>query len=93
MTVGASANHFLCFFLASAGDEVSVYYDPMISKLIVHAESRPAALRKLVFALSRYQIGGISSNIQFLTAVSTHPAFVKGEVTTKFIDVCRRKHE
>jgi acetyl/propionyl-CoA carboxylase alpha subunit len=65
----------------------------MISKLIVHAESRPAALRKLVFALSRYQIGGISSNIQFLTAVSTHPAFVKGEVTTKFIDVCRHKHE
>jgi hypothetical protein len=60
----------------------------MISKLIVHAESRPAALRKLVFALSRYQIGGISSNIQFLSTISTHPAFIKGEVTTKFIDVC-----
>lgn len=70
------------------GDEVSVYYDPMISKLVVHAENRPAALRMMVFALSRYQIGGIKNNIEFVSAICKHPAFVEGSVTTHFIDVC-----
>lgn len=67
---------------------MSVYYDPMISKLVVHAENRPAALRMMVFALSRYQIGGIKNNIEFVSAICKHPAFVKGSVTTHFIDVC-----
>lgn len=72
---------------STPGDEVSVYYDPMISKLIVHADSRPAALRKLLYALSRYQIGGIKNNISFLSAIASNPEFQKGEVTTHFIEV------
>ena len=48
------------------GDEISVYYDPMIAKLIVWDESRERALQRLASALADYRIGGTVTNLDFL---------------------------
>ncbi|QKX16355.1 acetyl/propionyl/methylcrotonyl-CoA carboxylase subunit alpha [Microbulbifer sp. YPW1] len=68
------------------GDEISVHYDPMISKLIVHGRNRREALVKLDRALQQYQIAGLRHNIEFLRRVVNHTAFVNGRVTTHFIE-------
>ncbi|XP_032554401.1 methylcrotonoyl-CoA carboxylase subunit alpha, mitochondrial isoform X2 [Chiroxiphia lanceolata] len=67
------------------GDEVSVHYDPMIAKLVVWAEDRQAALRKLRYSLHQYNIVGLSTNIDFLLSLSGHPQFEAGNVHTNFI--------
>ncbi|POI35978.1 hypothetical protein CIB84_000271, partial [Bambusicola thoracicus] len=67
------------------GDEVSVHYDPMIAKLVVWAEDREAALRKLRYSLHQYNIVGLSTNIDFLLSLSGHPQFEAGNVHTNFI--------
>ncbi|KAI6063090.1 Methylcrotonoyl-CoA carboxylase subunit alpha, mitochondrial [Aix galericulata] len=67
------------------GDEVSVHYDPMIAKLVVWAEDRQAALRKLRYSLHQYNIVGLSTNIDFLLSLSEHPQFEAGNVHTNFI--------
>ena len=56
------------------GDEVSVFYDPMIAKLVVWGENREIALKRLISALGDYYIDGVSTNIDFLKRVATHPA-------------------
>lgn len=68
------------------GDEVSVFYDPMISKLIVHAPNRQQAIAKMDKALQQYQIVGVRNNIPFLHKVITSPAFSSDSVDTQFID-------
>ncbi|KAH9810266.1 carbamoyl-phosphate synthase L chain, ATP binding domain-containing protein [Melampsora americana] len=69
------------------GDEISVYYDPMIAKLVVHSpKDRTTALRLLNEKLHEYEIVGPSTNIEFLKSLSVHPAFMKGEVETGFIE-------
>jgi acetyl-CoA carboxylase biotin carboxylase subunit len=68
------------------GGEVPVTYDPMLAKLIVHAESRPAAIDRARAALKRYAVLGIRTNIPFLVRVLEHPAFAAGDVSTAFID-------
>ena len=68
-----------------AGDEISPYYDPMIAKLIVHGEDRPAALRRLAEALAEYEIVGVATNVAFLRRVVTHAAFASGDVDTGLI--------
>ncbi len=70
----------------TAGDEVSIYYDPMIAKVIAHAETRANAIRKMDAALADYKLTGITTNISFLRAVLAHPAFERGETTTHFIE-------
>ncbi|RKP13451.1 rudiment single hybrid motif-containing protein [Piptocephalis cylindrospora] len=67
------------------GGEVSVHYDPMIAKLIVHGPDRPEALRMMDKALGDYQVAGLSTNIEFLRNIVTHPDFLAGEVETGFI--------
>ncbi|XP_034294789.1 methylcrotonoyl-CoA carboxylase subunit alpha, mitochondrial [Pantherophis guttatus] len=67
------------------GDEVSIHYDPMIAKLVVWAEDRPAALRKLRYCLQQYNIVGLSTNVDFLLNLSVHPEFEAGNVHTNFI--------
>ncbi|KAG0288234.1 Methylcrotonoyl-CoA carboxylase subunit alpha, mitochondrial [Linnemannia gamsii] len=67
------------------GDEISVHYDPMIAKLVVHGEDRTAALRVLRKALSEYEVVGLNTNIEFLKTLAAHPAFIAGEVETGFI--------
>lgn len=68
------------------GDEVTIHYDPMIAKLIVWDSSRDMALRRMRDGLDRFQIAGVTSNIEFLSAVIAHPSFVAGDLDTGFID-------
>jgi 3-methylcrotonyl-CoA carboxylase alpha subunit len=71
----------------AAGQQVGVYYDPMISKLIVHGENRSEAITKLVNALKSYQIAGVTTNIDFLIKCAQHPVFGQaGAVTTGFLE-------
>eukprot|EP00045_Choanoeca_perplexa_P004558 m.39104 g.39104 ORF g.39104 m.39104 type:complete len:714 (+) comp12639_c0_seq1:99-2240(+) len=69
----------------SQGDAVTVHYDPMIAKLVVKGKDREQALTQLRYCLTQYNIAGLSTNIDFLQNCASHPAFVKGEVTTDFI--------
>ncbi|GMF32004.1 unnamed protein product [Phytophthora lilii] len=68
------------------GDEVSIFYDPMIAKLIVHGDNRQDALDKMVKALHEYQIVGLPTNIEFVARTADHPAFRKGGVDTSFLN-------
>lgn len=68
------------------GDEVSVYYDPMIAKLIVWDENRDKALQRLAKALSEYRISGVTTNIDFLYNLATCQPFVAADLDTGFID-------
>jgi acetyl-CoA carboxylase biotin carboxylase subunit len=70
----------------AAGDEVSVYYDPLLAKLSVTAETRIAALRKMAWALSQFTILGVTTNLAFLADIIRHPLFVEGKATTQFIE-------
>ncbi len=69
-----------------SGDQVTIHYDPMIAKLIVLAENRADAIRKMDWALARYVILGLTTNLPFLRDVIRHPVFAAGEATTHFID-------
>lgn len=66
--------------------QISPYYDPMLAKLIVLAETREDSINKMIWALSNYAILGITSNISFLKKVFEHEEFKKGNITTHFID-------
>ncbi|MFV0277572.1 MAG: acetyl/propionyl/methylcrotonyl-CoA carboxylase subunit alpha [Parahaliea sp.] len=67
------------------GDEISVYYDPMIAKLIVWDESRKRALQRLASALANYRIGGTVTNVDFLYNLATCEPFRRAELDTGFI--------
>jgi len=67
------------------GGEISIYYDPMISKLITYGEDRNTAITNLGKALDAYYIRGVRHNIAFLAALTAHPRFLKGNLTTNFI--------
>lgn len=73
------------------GDEISIYYDPMIAKLIVWGEDRATALRRMTQALREYHLSGLTTNIDFLAKVVAHPAFVTGGVDTHFIERYREE--
>ncbi len=68
------------------GAEVSTFYDPMIAKLIVHAETRDAAIAKLQQALDATQLHGIAANLDYLRQIVATDAFRRGEVWTRFLD-------
>ena len=68
------------------GDEVSVFYDPMIAKLIVWDENREKALQRLAKALREYRIDGVTTNIEFLYNLATTQAFANEEIDTGFIE-------
>ena len=67
------------------GGEISMYYDPMIAKLISWAPTREAAIDEAVQALDAFQLDGISDNVDFLSALLQHPRFKAGNLTTGFI--------
>jgi acetyl-CoA/propionyl-CoA carboxylase biotin carboxyl carrier protein len=62
-----------------AGSEISALYDPMIAKLIVHDTDRETARRRMLRALSEFEIGGVESLLGFHQALLAHPCFVAGE--------------
>ena len=67
------------------GGEVSIFYDPMIAKLVTWAPTRIEAIDAQVEALDAFEIDGIGDNIDFLSALMQHPRFRSGEITTGFI--------
>ncbi|KAM3933538.1 propionyl-CoA carboxylase alpha chain [Leptodactylus fuscus] len=67
------------------GSDISIYYDPMISKLVTHGSSRAEALKRMEDALDNYVIRGVTHNIPLLREVITHHRFIKGDITTKFL--------
>ncbi len=67
------------------GDAISMHYDPMIAKLIVWDRDRPSALQRLAGALDDCAVVGIRSNVGFLRAIATHPAFAAADLETGFI--------
>ncbi|MFN3842249.1 MAG: acetyl/propionyl/methylcrotonyl-CoA carboxylase subunit alpha [Rehaibacterium terrae] len=68
------------------GDTVTIFYDPMIAKLIVHGADRRAALATLADALARSEIVGPKSNIEFLERLIRHPVVVEGRIDTGYLD-------
>jgi propionyl-CoA carboxylase alpha chain len=67
------------------GGEVSMYYDPMIAKLITYGEDRSDATTRMRAALDQFVIRGVTNNIPFLSALMAHPKFVSGEISTNTI--------
>jgi propionyl-CoA carboxylase alpha chain len=67
------------------GGEVSMFYDPMIAKLVTWAPTREAAIDLQVGAIDQYEIAGVGTNLDFLSALSQHPRFRSGNITTGFI--------
>ncbi len=69
----------------SEGDEVSPFYDPMLGKLIAWGENREEARLRLLAMLKETCVGGVKTNLAFLSRVLAHPAFAKAELDTGFI--------
>jgi propionyl-CoA carboxylase alpha chain len=67
------------------GGEISLYYDPMIAKLVTHAKTRAAAIDAQADALDAFTIEGIRHNIPFLAAIMQHPRWRAGKLSTAFI--------
>ncbi len=67
------------------GMDIPIYYDPMIAKLTVHADTRNAAIRKMDRAITDYKISGIKTTLDFGKFVMNHPAFISGDFDTQFI--------
>ena len=68
------------------GDEISVHYDPMISKLIVWDETRERALARMLQALAQYRIVGVANNVDFLSRLVACPAFAQADLDTGLIE-------
>jgi len=69
-----------------AGDEVTHFYDPLLAKLIVHAENRETAIQKMQASLREFVVHGVTTNIDFMQAVLSHPDFAAGNVSTKWVE-------
>jgi len=70
----------------SADDEVTHFYDPLLAKLIVHAEDRETAIQRMQAGLREFIVHGVITNIDFLQDVLAHPDFVNGQVTTRWVE-------
>ncbi|WP_409478406.1 biotin carboxylase N-terminal domain-containing protein [Pseudobdellovibrio sp. HCB154] len=68
------------------GDTITSYYDPMIAKAIVWDESRPRAIEKMIRVLKDATVFGVHTNIPYLIEILSHPEFVDGTMTTRFIE-------
>jgi acetyl-CoA carboxylase biotin carboxylase subunit len=67
------------------GQAVSINYDPLLAKLIVYAETREAAIQRMIRALEEYQISGLQTTVPFCSYVMKHPVFQSGVYDTHFI--------
>jgi acetyl-CoA carboxylase biotin carboxylase subunit len=68
------------------GDEVSVYYDPMLAKVVTWGRDRYCAIARMRRALFEYHVAGVATTIPFHRAILEHPAFLSGDLHTGFID-------
>jgi 3-methylcrotonyl-CoA carboxylase alpha subunit len=69
-----------------ADNEVTHFYDPLLAKLIVHAEDRQSAIQRMQAALREFVVHGVITNIDFLQAVLSHPDFSNGNVSTRWVE-------
>ena len=67
------------------GSEISMYYDPMIAKLVAHGEDRAGAIARMQAALDGYYVRGVNHNMAFLASILAHPRFAEGRLSTDFI--------
>uniref|UniRef100_A0A665VIQ3 Propionyl-CoA carboxylase alpha chain, mitochondrial n=1 Tax=Echeneis naucrates TaxID=173247 RepID=A0A665VIQ3_ECHNA len=67
------------------GSDISIYYDPMISKLVTYGATRGEALARMEDALDNYVIRGVTHNISLLREIITHPRFISGDISTNFL--------
>jgi acetyl-CoA carboxylase biotin carboxylase subunit len=70
----------------TAGDDVTHFYDPLLAKLIVHAENREAAIQRMQSALREFVVHGVVTNIDFMQAVLAHDDFAQGKVSTRWVE-------
>jgi propionyl-CoA carboxylase alpha chain len=68
------------------GMQIPVYYDPMIAKLVVHAQDRDAAIQRMIRAIEEYEISGVETTLEFCHFVLQHEAFISGKFDTKFVE-------
>ena len=69
-----------------AGAMVPPFYDSMIAKLIIHAETREAAIERLIAALGDFRVEGIATNIPLLRFIVAHPDFRANAITTRWLE-------
>lgn len=67
------------------GSEISIYYDPMICKLVTYGQTRDQAIATMQKALDEYVIKGVTHNIPLLREIVSHPRFQSGKISTKFL--------
>lgn len=68
------------------GDVISIHYDPMIAKIIVHGKDRGEAIERLCAALAETHVAGPKTNLNFLRDLAAHPAFAAADLDTRFIE-------
>jgi len=68
------------------GQEITIDYDPIMAKLIVHAPSRDLAIEKMIDALNQYKLLGVKTSKRFMIDSMLHPAFAEGKTYTDFIE-------
>src|SRR5690606_1837194 len=68
------------------GSDVTHFYDPLLAKLIVHAENREAAIQRMQTALHDFVVHGVVTNIDFMRAVLTTDDFKHGNVSTRWVE-------
>ena len=68
------------------GSQITVHYDPLISKLVCWSDTRQSAINRMLRALSEYIIGGLITNISFLKIIIDHPSFRKGDININFLN-------
>lgn len=69
-----------------AGSEISVFYDPLIAKLISYSNDRNTAIKKMCSALREYHIAGLITNISFLESILMHKDFIDGKIDNNFVE-------
>lgn len=67
------------------GMDIPIYYDPLIAKLVVHAATRPEAIKKMLLAIKDYKIEGVATTLPFGSFVLEHDAFISGNFDTHFV--------
>jgi acetyl-CoA carboxylase biotin carboxylase subunit len=70
----------------TTGSEVTHFYDPLLAKLIIHAENRETAIQRMRTALRDFVVHGVVTNIDFLQAVMAHEDFAQGKVSTRWVE-------
>lgn len=68
------------------GMQVSIYYDPLLAKLITYGADRDQCIARMQYALSQVALLGITTNCEYLQAILAHPAFQKGDLSTAFLE-------